>query len=408
MDTRAFDLIIFGATAFTGRLAAEYMAKNAPPGFKWAIAGRNFEKLTQVQARLVSLPSPPSETIQLDHSDWDAVFKQVARTRVALTFAGPFARYGESVVAACAKLGTHYLDITGETLWVSQMIEKYGEAAAKSGAVLIPFSGFDSVPSDLGTWAVLEEAARKNPDRPVTKIQSLFSGRGGVNGGTFETMLDVLRLSRADFKRYLDPAVLVPDEARAKYDYQDTQWPERVQAEALTAPVFFMATVNSRVVYRSHALRALKQHRPQPAFKYVELQKLGSRLSTPLAWGVALTAVAVGRVGRIAPARKLLKALGPKSGDGPSEQSRENGFFRARFYAYSGDELVAQAEMSYPGDPGNKATVLMACESALCVALGREAPVAGGFWTPSTALGAQLRERLVGAGMHFTPSSCAT
>lgn len=400
-DGKEFDLIIFGATAFTGRLASEYLAEHAPPGLKWAIAGRNREKLGQVRARLAALPHPPGEMIPIDHSNAEAVLAQVARTRVALSFAGPFARYGESVVAACAKLGAHYLDITGETLWISQMIEKHGSAARASGAILIPFSGFDSVPSDLGVWSVLKKAQKSAPERPVTKIQSLFSGRGGINGGTFETMMDTLRLSRADFRRLQDPALLVPDEARKKFQYKSSKWPERIQKERVTAPVFFMAMVNSRVVYRSHALRALLLGQADPVYEYVELQKISSRLSVPVAWGVTLLTEGLGRLGRLSPMQRIFQALGPKAGEGPSEQARESGFFHARFYAYSGQELLAQTEMSYPGDPGNKATVLMACESALCLVDAPEPPVPGGFWTPSTALGELLRTRLVSAGVVF-------
>ncbi len=388
--------MVCGATAFTGQLACEYLARHAPPDLRWGIAGRNREKLESIGVRLASLPHPPREKIALDHSDAEAVLVQVARTRVVLSFAGPFGRYGESVVAACAKLGTHYLDITGETVWVSDMIEKYGDAAAQSGAVLIPFSGFDSVPSDLGVQMILEEARKSQPDRPITKIQSLFSGRGGINGGTFETMLDVLRMSWADFRKYQDPALLVPEEARKKFNYTDRKVPDRVLKLGLTAPVFFMAAVNSRVVYRSHALRSLALGQVDPPFEYVELQKVSGSLSPLVAWGMTLGAEAFARLGRFSLVRKLLQALGPKAGEGPSEHVRESGFFKAQFFGYSGRDLVAEAEISYPGDPGNKATVLMACESALCL-LG-VSDLRGGFWTPSTALGVRLRERLMAAG----------
>jgi short subunit dehydrogenase-like uncharacterized protein len=400
MQVKDLDLIVFGANAFTGRLAAEYLARKPGLGLKWAIAGRNGASLEKLHAKLGELPSPPAERIVVDHSDFAAVRAQVARTRVALTFAGPFARYGESVVAGCAELGTHYLDITGETLWVSRMIEKYEAAARKSGAILIPFSGFDSVPSDLGTWALLEKA--RGDSRPLTKIQGVFSGRGGVNGGTFETMMDVLRMRREELRKVQDPALLVPAKARERFAYSDCKWPERVPAEGLTAPVFFMAMVNSRVVYRSHALRALALGKPDPAFEYVELQKISTRFSGPVAWGVALAADTLTKLGRLPPVRRLYQSLGPKAGEGPSERSRENGFFRARFYAYSGDEVVGQAEISYPGDPGNKSTVLMACESALCLVAATQPPVSGGFWTPSTGLGSRLRDRLVSAGVQFT------
>ena len=153
----------------------------------------------------------------VDHQDFGAVQKIAETTRVALNFAGPFARYGESVIAACANSGTHYLDITGETLWVGEMREKYEDSARKSGAILIPFSGFDSIPSDLGAWYVQKLARKHSPSKPLTRVLDLFSVKGGFNGGTYQTLMDLLKLSPEKFEQYLDPANLVPTEKRSKF-----------------------------------------------------------------------------------------------------------------------------------------------------------------------------------------------
>lgn len=402
-EKRPFDLVVFGATGFTGRLAADYLSRYQKTGFRWAIAGRNRDRLDQIHAQLVASSLPPTGCFVVDHSDPKAVRRLVGKTRVALSFAGPFGRYGENIVAACAELGTHYLDITGETLWVRQMIEKYGEAAKKSGAVLIPFSGFDSVPSDLGVWNALELAGQKRPGKPITKVMGLFSVRGGINGGSFETMLDLLGLSESDNRKFHDPSLLVPDDCKERFKFPESRWPDRIKEKNITAPPFFMARINSRVVYRSQALRARELGDSQAPFEYVELLNLSPALSGLRSWGLALSAELFGRVGRLALARKLLRALGPKPGQGPSDESRESGFFRAGFFAYSGRELVSQCEMSYPGDPGNKATIVLICESALCFIFdGDRLPKRkGGFWTPSTALGDVLQKRLVSAGVQM-------
>lgn len=394
-QSRPFDLVVFGATAFTGRIAAEYLSKTPKDSLRWAIAGRNATVLQALSQSLNAHSNPPSLTQVLDHSDIHAVQALVAQTRVALTFAGPFARYGEPIIAACAAAGTHYLDITGETLWVAKMIEKYEATAKSTGAILIPFSGFDSVPSDLGVWKVLQATSRSAPDRRVTKVTSLFSMRGGLNGGTFATVIDALEQSPADRTRFQDAALLVPAAKRSDYAFRDAHWPMRVGR--VMAPPFFMAPINSRVVYRSQALRG---ESPVP---YVELLKMPRPLRSLSAWGVSLVGKGFEFTGRLPGVAKMLERIGPKSGQGPSKSLQESGFFSAEFFAYSGNELVSRFKMAYDGDPGNRATIVLSCESALSLVRDFESlpNQVGGFWTPSTALGEVLVNRLVAAGVRM-------
>ncbi len=402
---RAFDIILLGATGFTGSLAAKYLAKNAPLGVRWAISGQNPKKVEKLFQELVSFCdkasglNPPLKFLIVNHLQRDEVFAAVTRTRVALNFAGPFARWGENVVAACAELGTHYFDITGETLWVHKMIERYEAKAKESGAVLVPFSGFDSVPSDLGVWEVqklaqarlAQEEKEGGVHRSITKIVSLFSARGGLNGGTLETFLDMLEKSEASSDQLKDPFLLVPKGQKKDFAFKESPWPVYIKEAHLTAPPFFMAQVNSRVVYRSQALRAGSSI---PPYEYLELQKIPSSFSCWTAWTIALLSQGVSQVGKFGAGRKLMRVLGPKSGEGPSAEVQRSGFFRVRFLAYSDLELLAETAFSFQGDPGNQATVTLICQSALCLLLDEPKLPSGGFWTPSTAFGEALLARL--------------
>jgi short subunit dehydrogenase-like uncharacterized protein len=400
---KEFHLVVFGANAFTGKLATEYVSQFFPTEIRWAISGRNPEKLKTLYEELLSSPNPPKEYFVLDHCDRKKVADLVGKTQVALTFAGPFSRYSENIVASCSELGTHYLDIAGETVWVSKMIEKYESVAKRSGAILIPFSGFDSIPSDLGVWQVLQQAKETNPRKPITEVVGFFSAKGGINGGTFETFLEILENEKKEKKIYGDSSVLVPGEYKKKFNFSETLWPVYLEPAQLTAPPFIMAPINSRVVYRSQALRVIHQGDKQLPFRYTELQKVSPKFSVVQSWVMALGAETLKRIGRLSLGRKVLQSLGPKGGQGPSEEVRNSGYFNAQFFAYSEQQVVAQSQIYFKGDPGNKATVTMACESARCLILDQERLiVSGGFWTPSTALGGVLKDRLREAGMSFS------
>lgn len=398
---REFDLVVYGATGFSGKVAVDYFARHMPAGCRWAVAGRSRERLDQVLAGIKGLPSQPSDSLIVDHGRGDEVRKSAGRARVALSYVGPFSRYGESVVAACAESGTHYLDITGETLWVRKMMDRYEVAARKSGAILIPFSGFDSVPSDLGAWKAHQAAMQKHPGRRVTRVVNLLSVAGGFNGGTFATLLDMLALNADDRARLHDPALLIPEGLREKYCFPELTRPVRVREAGLTAPPFFMAIINSRSVYRSQALRG------DEPFEYVELMRVPRSASACTSWALVAGSRALDVAGRSSAVRALMRKLGPKSGDGPSQEKQEQGFFRAQFFAYSGEELLARFEMSYAGDPGNRATALLSAESALCLldrspgAVDHLLRLPGGFQTPSVALGDLLCHRLAAAGVRF-------
>jgi short subunit dehydrogenase-like uncharacterized protein len=396
---RPFDVIILGATGFTGQQASGYLAKNFPASLRWAVSGRSPEKLALLQQTLSSTLHPPSAQFVVDHQNEKVVREVVAQAKVVLNFAGPFARYGNSVVAACAELGTHYLDITGEIYWVRKMIDQHEASAQKSGAILIPFSGFDSVPSDWGVSEVLTLAKKNHPQRAVTQVVSSFSMRGGINGGTFETFMDMLEQGAAS-----DPAVLVPPAYQKRFPFKENRHPVFLKEQGATLPPFFMAPINTAVVYRSQALRMAAEHSSATPFEYLELQNLSGELSKLKSWATVATAEVLQQVGRHSLGRTLLRKLGPLPGQGPSAQVRETGFFKARFFAYAQTQLLSRYEISFTGDPGNKATVALICESARCLIFDSEqlAQIRGGFWTPSTALGSVLGPHLISAGFKST------
>lgn len=400
---RQFDLIVLGATGFTGHQASEYLSQYFPGSLRWAISGRNQEKLGQLQQALSSNLVPPSEHFVLDHQDEKAVREVVAKAKVILNFAGPFARLGGNVVAACAQLGTHYLDITGETHWVKKMIDLHERSAQKSGAILIPLSGFDSVPFDLGVWEVLKLAKKKNPKSVVTKIVSLISMRGGLNGGTFETFLDMLE-AHTENASLNDPLLLVPKADKKQFPFKENRDSVFLKDQGITAPPFFMSPVNTAVVYRSQSLRMTQGDDSQPPFEYLELQNISGGFSKIKSRLMIFSSDLLNQIGRRPLGRKVLRLLGPKPGEGPSAQVRESGFFKARFFAYSHEALVSKSEIYFRGDPGNKATVALICESARCLIFNSDKlpKIPGGFWTSSTALGSTLRQHLISAGFKLS------
>lgn len=391
-----FDFIVFGATGFVGQVASNYFAKNSTSELRWAIAGRSAEKLNALHSRLKMLPHPPEQSLIVDQSDVKLVRAAVEQCRVAVCFAGPFAQYGNHIVSACAELGVHYLDITGEPLWVRQMIDRHETAARSSGAVLIPFSGFDSVPSDLGVQQVLNNARAKSPNHSLTKIIGLFSMKGGINGGSFQTLLDIFE--NPQFADFSDSSLLVPREFRDQFQFRDPRGPVYVPQESKYAPPFFMAPINSRVVYRSQAIRISRGEQQTP-IEYMELLKVGSPGTKIKAQFATISSAALEVLGTRKWGRRILKWAGPRAGQGPTPEEQEGGFFKARFFAYSGNALVAKSEMAFAGDPGNKATALFICESTFSLLNNLKHLPRGGFWTPSMALGEVLVKRLRQAGV---------
>lgn len=389
-----------GASGFTGRLVAEHLCEAAGEDreFRWALAGRDPDKLHKLRADLG--PHAAELPIVIADSLDAASMADLARsTDVVCSTVGPYARYGSPLVAACAAEGTHYCDITGEPQWIRRMIDECEDVARTSGARLVHCCGFDSIPSDLGCL-LMNRAMAAAEGGPCEEIKfRVRAMRGGISGGTIASVLNLIEQARDDrsLRRLLaDPYALNPDREHRGPDGPDQRKAERDGDFASWTAPFLMAPVNTRIVRRSNALLDYAYGR---SFKYSEATLTGSGLRGRTT--AALMAGAFnGFVGAmaLAPTRALLQALVlPKPGEGPSRERRNNGFFDIRLYGRKGKTELRGA-VTADSDPGYGATSKMLAESALCLALDSgQLPVAGGSWTPATALGTRLRHRLENA-----------
>ena len=396
--TRDFELIVFGATGFTGRLVADYIQRaTARDPLRWAIAGRSRDKLAAL-----GLGVP---IVVADALDPAAIRALAERAGVVCTTAGPFARYGSELVAACAEAGTHYCDLTGEVPWMRRMIDLHHARAQATGARIVHTCGFDSIPSDLGVWAT-QQAFIHRFGAPAHKITALFGEpSGGVSGGTIASAFDTMREAGDDrgVRALLgNPYALDPDPTAARPPAPDDRavgWEPHLKM--FTAP-FVMAQVNTRVVRRAHVLAGS----PWGAeFRYREVMSTpgnlrGAAMATGIAGGVAALSFAMAR-----PAlRDQLRKRAPKPGDGPSAAVRERGHWKLRLVAEGSRGASLIYVVSDDADPGYGSTAKMLGEAALCLARDPlRSP--GGVQTPSVAMAQPLLDRLRRAGLVFEPAA---
>jgi len=391
------DVVIYGATGFTGAQAARYFDQHVGTRARWAIAGRSRAKLEALKTTLRTNVA----VIVADAHDEAAIDTLAESARVVLTTAGPYARYGEPLLRACVTRGADYVDITGETIWVRRMIDRYHDRAVRAGTRIVPFCGFDSVPSDLGTLLLVEHL--RSLGRTTKSVKAYFRAQGGLNGGTLASMSDMM--SSPERNRFEDPLLLNPDEERSAAEAIANRDPALPSLDLdlghWVAP-FFMAPINTRVVRRSAALASLQQRAYGPQFRYQEYWNLGAPLSM-LSTSVAAFATGVfGAFARLPGVTGMLQSFGPAPGEGPSEATMDGGFFEVHLVARADDDSRVWACIADRGDPGNRATVKFVCESALCLALERDRlPARAGILTPAIAFGDVLAERLRNAGMRI-------
>lgn len=399
MTDREFDLVLFGATGFVGRLTAVYVAKAAPAGARIALAGRSAEKLTAVRD---SLPGEGRSwpVIVVDATDPGEIAR---RAKVVVTTVGPYARYGLPLVKACAEAGTHYADLTGEPLFVRDCIDSYHETAASTGSKIVNSCGFDSIPSDLNLYLIYRKALADHTGE-IESATLVATMKGGMSGGTidsgraqFEAIADNPKLAPI----YADPYALSPDRSLEANEPEpkDTLAPASSIDSSLKGWVttFIMAPHNSKIVRRSNGLLgwAYGKH-----LRYHEVMSAGSSVASPLiAAGIAgaMAAMRLGPLVAKGPGRKLLAKIAPKPGTGPSAEARANGFFRSQTFARTSSGAKYVATMSAKGDPGYAATAVMLGESGLCLAFDSLSG-ASGILTPATAMGTELSDRLRSAG----------
>lgn len=402
-SSRSYDLIIYGATGFTGRLVAEHMLATYGVGgdISWAMAGRNAAKLEEVRDEIGAPDTLP--LILADASDPESLAIMVAQAKVIVTTVGPYQLYGEPLVAACAEAGTDYVDLCGEPAWMAQMIGAYGDKAKASGARIVFSCGFDSIPFDLGVW-FLQQEAKSRLGGPLRRVRGrVRKMKGTFSGGTAASLLATIEASGKN------PSLLAvmanpfamsegftgpvqPNGNVATYDEALGQW----------AAPFIMAAINTKVVHRSNTLLG---HAYGQDLIYDEMmltgpgkagEKKAKALTSQNTIQNALLAFGLTRA-------LIQRFVLPKPGQGPSRNERETGFFDVLFVGENAAGQSLSVAVTGDKDPGYGSTSKMIAESALCLARDVDAKItAGGIWTPAAAMGQALIERLrAKAGLTF-------
>ena len=406
---REFDLVLFGASGFTGRLVAEYLAGRVSPRTRTALAGRSAQKVTAIRDDL-GANAARWDVIEADSGDVASLHALASRTRVVISTVGPYSQYGLPLVEACAASGTDYVDLTGEVLFMRDSIDAFDAAATASGARIVHACGFDSIPSDLGVLDLAGRVAEDGAGELTDTSLVVTRMRGGISGGTLASGLAEMTAARRDPQRKAvlgDPYSLSPDRS-AEPDLGEQPDPRGTwfddQLRQWVGP-FFMAGVNTRVVRRSNALLDYRYGRQ---FRYREVMGLGTGPDAA-AKGAALAA-GMGGLGALmsndvtgkAASTVAEKAL-PKPGEGPDAETRRKGHFTMEIHAATTSGVDYVETVAAQGDPGYGATCVMLGEAALClVESSGELPDVTGVLTPASAFGTVLVDRLREAGMTFT------
>jgi short subunit dehydrogenase-like uncharacterized protein len=385
--TPKFDLVVYGASGFTGRLVAEYLATHyRGSDIKWAMAGRSLDKLATVRDAIAAPVDIP--LISADAGDGASLTAMLAQTKAVLTTVGPYQLYGSELLAACAASGTDYLDLCGEPVWMRQMIDAHHANAQSTGARIVFSCGFDSIPFELGVF-FLQETAKAQVGAPFNRVKGrVRKMKGTFSGGTAASVKATFAAAARDLSLVAllkNPFALTPGFDGPKqppgnkplFDDDLGLW---------TAP-FVMSTINTRNVHRSNLLMGFPYGRD---FVYDEMMLAGHGEK-----GEAMAKMIV------AANAEMGSSGGPQPGEGPSKQERESGFYDLLFVGIAADGRQIRVAVRGDRDPGYGSTSKMIAECAIC--LQRDRPdLAGGIWTPGAAMGDRLIKRLVDhAGLSF-------
>lgn len=390
MSARPYDIVLFGATGFTGRLTAEYLArKSVREPLRWSIAGRNPGKLEELNKQLAALTGgqPGPDVIVADSDDANSLIGMARQTQVVITTVGPYAKYGEPLVEACIAGGADYVDLTGEPAFVNRILQKYGSAAENAGVRIVNCCGFDSIPHDLGAYYTVLELNRRlgsQAGKVPVHIEGYVRFKGNFSGGTWHSAIGAFADARAALKR--------PKTAAAAGRSVKLSAPKPARVSALRGWSVPMPTIDPQMVIRS--AEAFDVYGPQ--FKYGH-NLLTHKLSKLAMMGVGMSSLVT--LAQFKPTRNLLlKVRDP--GEGPSEAERAKGRFSVTFVAEAGGVRL-KTQVS-GGDPGYNETAKMLAESALTLAKNRERlPPFKGIITPAMGMGEALIERLQFAGIDF-------
>ncbi|TJY62260.1 saccharopine dehydrogenase [Sinimarinibacterium sp. CAU 1509] len=407
MTDTPLQIVVFGATSFVGQILSRYLFNRYGNNgeLRWAIAGRSHAKLAQLRSSLgagaESLP-----IIVADAADESALEAMCASTRVVVSTVGPYALYGSPLVGVCAHSGTDYCDLTGEVQWIRRMIDAHEATARASGARIVHCCGFDSVPSDMGVHFLQRESMRVH-GQPCTRVKLRIKAmRGGASGGTVASLMNVVREISADpevRKLMVDPFAVCPDRGKGRPKQPEVRFSEFDPDCGSWLGPFVMAGINTRIVHRSNALSGDAYGHD---FVYDEAMMTGPGSKGRMAAaGIALGLGGFVAAAMLPPARWVLERyVVPKPGEGPSPEAQANGFYDFRFYGHTADGQTVKVKVTGDRDPGYGSTAKILGEAAACLARDiSKQDCVGGIWTPATAMGDRLIERLrAHAGLTFT------
>ena len=407
-EQRDYAVVLYGATSFVGQITAHYLAEflstNKDKGgntVTWAIAGRDEEKLNELQSKLAS----KVDIIIANSDDAASLDTMTEQTQVIISTVGPYLKYGEPLIKSCVSNGTDYVDLTGEAIFIKDMMDKYQEAAKQSGARIVNSCGFDSIPSDLGVYFTQKQAEAKFDSACDVIHMRVKAAKGGLSGGTIASMATIFEevgKDKSRRKQVANPYLLNDDKNAPNVRQSNVSKPEYDSEHKRWLAPFVMASINTRIIHRSNQLLGYEYGRD---FRYDEAMWMkdgikGKLTSYALSAGLLGFATAM----MITPSRELLsKHVLPKSGSGPSEEEQENGYFDIRLFGKTANQETIITKVTGDKDPGYGSTSRMLSQAALCLAqdISKEA-VGGGFWTPASAMGDKLLARLEEhAGLSF-------
>ncbi|MDA8547199.1 saccharopine dehydrogenase NADP-binding domain-containing protein [Flavobacteriaceae bacterium] len=395
-NKRDYDIVIWGASGFTGRLVAEYLYKNYnSKDLKWAIAGRDKEKLNTVRENYLDENIP---IILADSFDESSLVEMVKKTNVVCSTVGPYAKYGSLLVKSCVNNGTNYCDLAGEAQWIRKMIDLYHDKAIDNNVKIVNSCGYDSIPSDMGVYFINKNLSKKN-----LKIKMRVTGtKGGYSGGTYASMQNIIKeasLDREVRKSLTNPYGLNPvgeQKGNDKRDLSSVVYDSEIKS--WIAP-FLMAGINTRIVRRSNALSKYKYGK---GFKYDESIMTGQGIKGRLN-GIMLSIPLIflaAKPGSLL--NKISSFFVPKPGDGPNKKERESGYFSSRFFVFDEESNASVFKVTGDRDPGYGSTSKMLAESSVCIAKDNLEDKFG-VLTPSYAMGDHILNRLISkAGLTFS------
>ena len=407
-EKRVYAVVLYGATSFVGQITAHYLAEflsthkdKSGSEITWAIAGRDQEKLNELQSKLAS----KVDIIIANSDDAASLDAMTEQTQVIISTVGPYLKYGEPLIKSCVDNGTDYVDLTGEAIFIKDMMDKYQEAAKQSGARIVNSCGFDSIPSDLGVYFTQKQAEAKFDSACDVIHMRVKAAKGGLSGGTIASMATIFEevgQDKSRRKQVANPYLLNDDKNAPNVRQSNVSKPEYDSEHKRWLAPFVMASINTRIVHRSNQLLGYEYGRE---FKYDEAMWMKDGLKGKLT-SYALSAGLLGfaTAMMITPSRELLsKHVLPKSGSGPSKEEQENGYFDIRLFGQTANKDSITTKVTGDKDPGYGSTSRMLSQAALCLAqdISKE-EVKGGFWTPASAMGDKLLARLEKhAGLSF-------